>query len=313
MKVNYETKVQVVKTLLGRRKIFDGTDSRFAKTWGLPGSLWSTLKTAYNSADGLNGKLKDTKWMQLARALGVVGSARKWNTVKTEVFQTIEEEVLFCKAHSKSRIFVDDCAIGKTYTAKYLAATLPNAFYVDCSQCKTHPQFLRALALAIGVDHKGVLQDVADGIRFCLRSLEQPIVILDEAGDLNAAAFLDLKSLWNATEGVCGWYMMGADGLRAKIDRGYNNKRLGYAELFSRFSESYSSVVPSGREARKDFYRTLITQVISANMTEGQEAELEGIVKRCLVDDSMGRLGGLRRAESLLILHSNTVETEVEA
>ncbi len=43
-----------------------------------------------------------------------------------------------------------------------------------------------------------------------------PLVVLDEAGDLQYEAFLELKALWNATEMCCGWYMMGADGLRRR-------------------------------------------------------------------------------------------------
>lgn len=313
MKVTSDFRMLIVKTLIGRRKNFVGTDARFAATWSIPAATWSTLKTRYGSSSDVDGLLKDTKWISLGRSLGVVGRARNWQTVRTEVFATIEEDITFCKQYAKAKIFVDDCAIGKTYTAKYLAAQLPNCFYIDCSQCKTNTRFLRTLAMAIGVDHKGPLVDVADTIRYWLRSLENPLVILDEAGDLNTAAFLELKSLWNATEGVCGWYMMGADGLRSKIDRGFDNKRLGYAEIFSRFSESYSNVVPLGKEASKDFYRTLITQVISANMGELPKSELEKIVTRCLIDDERGRLGGLRRAESLLILHSQAIETAVEA
>ncbi|MDP1708262.1 MAG: ATP-binding protein [Gammaproteobacteria bacterium] len=305
MRVTHDFRQAVVGKLIERREIFVGTDKRFATTWVIPQAVWSTLKKRH--ADGstdYNGLLKDPKWIGLGRSLGVLTRTRKWNTVRTDVFETIEEDIKFCKQYSKARIFVDDCAIGKTYTAKYLAAQLPNTFYVDCSQCKTHPQFVRQLALAIGVDHKGPLLDVSDTIRYWLTSLERPIVILDEAGDLNVAAFLELKSLWNATENACGWYMMGADGLRAKIDRGYNNKRLGYAEIFSRFSEKYSTVVPVGKEAKKDFYQRIITQVLRANMDDSQLKHLGEIVTKCVTHDSVGRFGGLRRAESLLILHS---------
>ena len=98
--------------------------------------------------------------------------------------------------------------------------------------------------------------------------LPNPMIIIDEAGDLDYNAFLVLKELWNATEGTCGWYMMGADGLRNKIERGIAHKQVGYKEIFSRYSERYTSVVPSGTTDRMSFYRKLITDVLSVNMTD---------------------------------------------
>lgn len=308
MNITNEFRDQVMDALIQRNENFVGSDARFAKTWQINSAVYSQLKKARKTNNHAEyfGKLTDAKWIALGRALDVLTRRKKWSVVRTEVFEVIEEDILFCKEHSKARIFVDDCAIGKSFTAKYMAAHHQNVFYVDCSQAKTKGEFLRLIAMKIGVDHKGKLLDVADTIRYWLNSLERPLVILDEAGDLNQAAFLEVKGLWNATEGACGWYMMGADGLRAKIDRGFTNKKLGYAEIFSRFSEKYSSVVPSGKEDKRAFYTKLIHDVLYANMTpEQRQNELPQIVKRCVVNDARGRIGGLRRAESLLILHNN--------
>lgn len=304
MNINNEFKHEVVLALLKRKENHLGTEKSFATQWAIPQATWSQLKRISNE-DKPNyfGLLRDPDWIRLGRAMEVLTNRRKWHTVRTEVFVTIEEDILFCKEHSKSKIFVDDCAIGKSYTAKYLAKKLQNCFYVDCSQCKTKPQFLRLIAQRIGVDHKGSLQDVQETIKYYLNGTDKPIVILDEAGDLNAAAFLTIKELWNATENACGWYMMGADGLRHKIDSGYKNRKLGYAEIFSRFSENYSSVVPVGKDDKKMFYKKLITDVLYANCNNNERVDLPQIVNRCLVNDNKGRLGGLRRAESLLILH----------
>ena len=309
MKVTNDFRDAVMDALLLRKENHIGTEKSFATQWQINNAVWSSLKSIKKDrAEGTDtsyfGKLKDTDWIRLGRAMEVLTNNRKWNTVKTDVFLTIQEDMLFCKENAKARIFVDECAIGKTHTAKYMSRQLPNCYYVDCSQCKTKSEFIRLIALRIGVDHKGSLIEITETIKYWLNGMDKPLVILDEAGDLNQAAFLAIKEMWNATEGACGWYMMGADGLRAKIDRGYNNKRLGYAEIFSRFSEKYASVVPHGKEDRKAFYSRLITAVLYANMNENERRELPTIVKRCLVNDNRGRLGGLRRAESLLILHA---------
>lgn len=296
LEITNELKDKVVAELLRQRDNYSGGDGAFAKTYDLKSTEFSTLKT------GGRKLLSSARWIRLARELEIPVSGRKWNIARTEVFNRIEEEVLFCKEHSKSMIFADDCGIGKTFTAKYLKMKLANCFYIDGSQCKTALLFVRTLARTIGVDSSGTYSEMKADIKYCLGYLPQPVVIIDEAGDFGHEAWLVIKELWNATEGVCGWYMMGADGLRAKVERGKRNKTVGFAEMFSRMAERYSSVVPFERHAKLEFYRKLITDVLSVNMDD--KKGLGVIVKRCLTADETGHIGGLRRAESLLILNS---------
>jgi hypothetical protein len=172
---------------------------------------------------------------------------------------------------------------------------------VDASQAKTKNAFVKLLAKSIGVDNHGRVADIKENIKYYLRLLPDPVVIIDEAGDMNYEAFLTLKEFYNATENTCGWYMMGADGLRNKIERGINNKKVGFAEIFSRYSERYTTIVPTGRDDKLRFYRKLITDVLAVNIADKQQ--LPAIVNKCLTHDGENT-GGLRRAESLLILNA---------
>lgn len=293
-----DLKDKVVSELLKQRDNFSGTEAAFAASLGINKSVFSTLKSGKRE-----GLLNPAKWLNLARQLNIPVNNRNWKAARTEVFEQIEEEVLFCKEHSKSMIFVDDCGIGKTFTAKYLTHQLKNCFYIDGSQCKNAREFVRTLAKAIGADPSGKLDAVKADIKYCLNYLPNPVIIVDEAGDFRHDAWLDIKEIWNATDGYCGWYLMGAQGLRAKIDRGRKNKRVGFAEMFSRMSENYSSAVPREQSEKLEFYRKLITDVLTVNMAD--KHQLKAIVNRCLtVDKETGHIGGLRRAESLLILNS---------
>lgn len=299
MNITDEFKLKVTDALLDQRTRFGGTDGAFSKQYGIHQSVFSLLKKRQ-----IGGHiLKETKWIELARELDVNPNERKWNMARTEVFESIESDVLFCKKHAKSMIFVDEPEIGKTHTAKYLSRTLPNCFYIDCSQAKSKSAFIKALAKAVGVDDKGTFAHIKENIKYYLRMLTEPIVILDEAGDLSYRAFLDLKEFWNATEGVCAWYMMGADGLRTMINRGINREQVGFREIFSRYSAKYMSIVPRDRTERLDFYSKLITDVITVNTTN--KAIIPKLVKKCLASDADGEIGGLRRAETLLILEGD--------
>ncbi|MDD4218493.1 MAG: ATP-binding protein [Bacteroidales bacterium] len=296
MELTQEFRVKVAKALLENRKHFTGSDAAFARTHSINNSIYSRLK---------NGEtvklLSDQQWFTIGKNLGVTLNSRDWKVAATEVFQMIEEEIAFCQEFAKARIFVDDCGIGKTFTAKWMARNRRNCFYVDASQSKTKHRFIKALATAIGVDDKGKYAEIMSNIKYYLHVLPTPLIIIDEAGDLDYAAFLEIKELWNATENVCGWYMMGAEGLRAKIERGINCRKVGYREIFSRYSEKYSSIVPVDRKEKQLFYKKLITDVLTVNAV-AQEL-IPNIVNKCLIQQD-GNIGGLRRAESLLILNN---------
>jgi len=293
--ISNEFKEKIIEEMHERRKLYDGSNGAFAKTLGLSASLFSRLHNGE-----YNGLLKTSQWIMIAHDLGISLDNRKWNIARTDVFNVIEQEIEYCREHSKARICVDDCGIGKTFSARYLSRTLKNCFYVDASQAKTKQAFIRLIAKTVGADSKGRYVEIKETLKYYLKSMILPVIIVDEAGDLEYDAFLELKELWNATEHCCGWFMMGADGLRAKIERGITNKRVGYAEIFSRFSERFTTIVPRERQERNAFYRKLITDVLSANSCD--PVQINAITKRCLSNDSGGHIGGLRRAESLLIL-----------
>jgi hypothetical protein len=294
MNLSNEFKQEVLSELLKARKSFDGSDAVFARQHGLSASIFSRIKSG--ETDRI---LADALWLQIGRVLGVQPNKRRWNVARTEVFDVIEEEVMFCKAHSKARMFVDACGIGKTFTARYLSRTVKNCFYIDASQARTKMEFIKLMARTIGVPDSGYYMQVLENVKYYLHVIPQPVIIVDEAGDLDYGAFLELKGLWNATENVCGWYLMGAEGFRAKVERGIKGQRVGFREIFSRFSEKYSQAVPMDKQEQTAFYKKLLTDVLSANSAD--KAIIPAIVNKCLVRVD-GAISGLRRAESLLIL-----------
>lgn len=297
LQVTNEFKLKVATALQEVRSNYSGSDAAFAKKWSINYSVYSRLKNGE-----IDGLLKDAHWLDIGRQLGVNLHERKWRIARTDVFVMIEQDIEFCQTYSKGKMCVDDCGIGKTYAAKYLALTRQNCFYIDGSQTKTVHLLIKAIAKAIGVDVAGKYAEIKANIKYYLKNLPTPMVIIDEAGDLNAAALLEIKELWNATEGYCGWYLMGAEGFKKMMDKGMHNKKPGYAEMSSRFSDRYTTTVPTSPQDKISFYRKLITDVLSVNMAD--KSRLNEIVRKCLVTDSSGRIGGLRRAESLLIIHS---------
>ena len=257
------------------------SDAKHAASLGISTSVYSGIKNGQTEK-----ALSDGNWIGIARRLNVsLRPGMEWKAAKTPTFQFITTQLELSQQSSLSAILVDIPNIGKTFTAKYYVRTHKNAVYIDCSQVKTKLKLVRKIATEFGVDSKGRYADIYDDLVYYLRSMETPLVILDEAGDLQYEAFLELKALWNATERCCAWYMMGADGLKEKVNRSIECKKVGYTEMLSRYGDRYSKVTPDDSKERCKFLNAQARIVAKVNAPEG--ADVDNIVRRSG--------GGLRR------------------
>jgi DNA transposition AAA+ family ATPase len=233
--------------------------------------------------------LSDANWIALARRLDVQPCEQaEWKTAKTAVYVQVDTHLRICQTKSLSGLLCDVADIGKTWTARHYAAANKHVAYVDCSQHKSKHQLIGAIAREFGVGDAGRYSETYSNLVYYTKAIPQPLVILDEAGDLSYAAFLELKALWNATEGSCGWYMMGADGLRRKIENNITYKKVGYAEIFSRFGSRYRRVTPDGRQAMEEFLNAQIAMVAKANSETADVrsliAKAQGSLRRVRVE-----------------------------
>lgn len=244
------------------------SDAKHAASLGLSTSVYSAVKNGQTEK-----ALSEANWVSVARKLGVaLRGEMEWKAARTPVFQFITAQLEACQGGSLSAIMCDLPNIGKTFTARHYVKTHPNAVYVDCSQVKTKLKLVRKIAAEFGVDSKGRYADVYEDLVFYLRGIGTPLVILDEAGDLQYEAFLELKALWNATERCCGWYMMGADGLKEKINRSIECRKVGYTEMLSRYGDRYSKVTPDDGKERTRFLIEQARLVAKLNAPEGADA-----------------------------------------
>jgi len=195
----------------------------------------------------------------------------KWNTAKTPFFEFVTAQLSFCQVNAASRILCDASDLGKTHTAVEYAGNNKNAVYIDCSQVKTKQRLIRYIAREFGAGHTGTYNVVYADLISYVRQIKTPLVILDEFGDLEYDAFLECKALWNALEGVCGWYALGADGLRKKIDTRIEHRKVGYTEIFSRYGNKYQKASPDGSSDFKSFKIANAALIIQANFPDGTD------------------------------------------
>jgi hypothetical protein len=282
--ITSELKSKIVEAMLQRRTLFDGSDSKYATSLGISSAVYSRIKKG--ERDNI---LKNENWITLARKLDVgLSAATPWVTASTPVYEYITEQLEKCQELGQSALLCDNAGIGKTYTAKQYIKTHKNAVYIDCSQYKTRSQFLRAIAQEFGVKNSAILRDLVKDLVYYLKILPNPLIILDEAGDLEYEAFVEIKALWNATEGFAGWYMMGADGLSAKIRRAISYKRVGYTEIFDRFGSRFCKAIPVGSEEGLLMLQQTAAMIIKANAPAG--TDINKVLKRTQGEDKVPSL-----------------------
>lgn len=278
--VTTEIKNKIVAAIAQARENYP-SDAKHAASLGINAGVYSAIRNGQTDR-----VLSDANWITIARKLGVsLRGEIEWKTAKTETFKYITTQLEAIQERGLSTILCDLPNIGKTFTARHYVGTHANAVYIDCSQVKTKLKLVRRIAAEFGVDSKGRYADVYDDLVYYLRSIDRPLVILDEAGDLQYEAFLELKALWNATERCCAWYMMGADGLKEKIRRSIECRKVGYTEMLSRYGDRYCKVTPEEAKDRDAFLKEQARVVAKVNAPEG--ADVSQIVRRSG--------GGLRR------------------
>jgi hypothetical protein len=264
-----ELKNRILAAIEERRKNFEGSDAKFALSLGISGSQYSRI-----TKGDIDRVLSDANWISIARKLEVaLGDMPEWNIARTPVYEYITRQLAFCQESSSSLLLCDMADIGKTFTARHYCRTHKSAVYADCSQVKTKYRLIKHIAKEFGVGHSGTYADVYADLVFYLKSLPRPVVILDEAGDLEYSAFLELKALWNATENYCGWYMMGANGLAKKIGLAIEYRKVGYEEIFSRYGGSFQKAVPEGEQESSRYKNLLVSIMAKANAGEGMDIQ----------------------------------------
>jgi len=235
--------------------------------------------------------ISDEKWLSIANKYNVSEHPYEfvWQTAKTHVFNTIMEQLETCQELSISGILCDEADIGKSFVAKYYVSQRQGAVYIDCSKCKNRTAFIKQLAKEFGLEHNIRIADIQKVLTQYINSMRtKPLIILDEAGDLDYPAFLEIKALWNATEYKCGWYMMGADGLKFKIDRNRNLQKVGFTEIFSRMGNKYQRITPQAEKEREAFLKSEVAAITKANKSNFTPREMwlksQGSLRRVYIE-----------------------------
>ncbi|MRX40374.1 AAA family ATPase [Flavobacterium sp. LC2016-23] len=225
--MTHQDKIQTVEAL---EKFILQKGSQNQVAAGMSGVSAATLSQMRNHKWEL---IADEMWRKVAKYVGV--SASGWNHAETRNSLELEEFFNDSQQFSLVMAITGKAGAGKSKTAEKYEGENKNAFLLSCNEYWDKRWFLRELLAKMGKDHAGLtLPEMMHKAVLLLKSLESPIIILDEADKLADNVLLFFITLYNALENHCGIVLMATHFLEKRIRRGVAMEKKGYREIYSR-------------------------------------------------------------------------------
>lgn len=225
--MTHQDKIQTVEAL---EKLIVQKGSANQAAAGMPGVSPATISQMRNHNWDL---IAVEMWRKVAAYVGV--SSDSWNYAKTrnstELMQFFKES----QSHSLVLAITGKSGSGKTESAKKYELDNKNAFVLSCNEYWDKRWFLRELLAKMGKDHAGLtLPEMMHKTVQLLKSIEKPLIIMDETDKLADNVLLFFITLYNELENHCGIVLMATHFLEKRIRRGAAMEKKGYREIFSR-------------------------------------------------------------------------------
>jgi DNA transposition AAA+ family ATPase len=225
--MTHQDKIQTVEAL-ERFIIQKGSQNQVAA--GMPGVSAATLSQMRNHKWEL---IADEMWRKVAAYVGVAASG--WNFAETRNSKDLMQFFTESQQHALVLAITGKAGSGKSESAKKYESENKNAFLLSCNEYWDKRWFLRELLAKMGKEHAGLtLPEMMHKAVLLLKTLNSPIIILDEADKLADNVLLFFITLYNELENHCGIVLMATHFLEKRIRRGVATEKKGYREIYSR-------------------------------------------------------------------------------
>lgn len=227
----------------------------------------------------MNQAAKQLLKVSVATVSNILGN--KWDNIADAMWHSIEKQVgnnyegewivvrdirnyqiletLFDDARSYASVYgiIGDPGYGKTCTSRD-DGNKPNSFLIECNGSDDRRRFLSKLLRQMGkLDTSYRLGDMLDAAVSHLRTLDRPLLKLDEVDKLSDNVLFFFISLYNQLEGKCGLVLTGTPYLKKRIEYGAMRNKMGYKEIKSRIGGRFVELDPPSDDD--------VTRIIQAN------------------------------------------------
>ena len=191
-------------------------------------------------SDATIAALMKEKWDTLSKDMLL----RIWNYINRDNFKDLYQSSDFlgafdaCEKSRKYKFMIGitaDTGMGKT-TALRTNARQKNVFNVSYDKTINASQFFISLLRELAIPYTGTLNDMMNYAADKLNRLENPLLVIDEAGKLTHSMILYLQVLRDRTCTNCGIILAGMPYFKMNLQKNAEREKEGYAEFLRRIN-----------------------------------------------------------------------------
>ena len=191
-------------------------------------------------SDATISSLIKEKWDTLSKDMLL----RIWNYINRDNFKDLYQSSDFlgafdaCEKSRKYKFMIGitaDTGMGKT-TALRTNARQKNVFNVSYDKTINASQFFISLLRELAIPYTGTLNDMMNYAADKLNRLENPLLVIDEAGKLTHSMILYLQVLRDRTCTNCGIILAGMPYFKMNLQKNAEREKEGYAEFLRRIN-----------------------------------------------------------------------------
>lgn len=153
----------------------------------------------------------------------------------TKDLQSVLDQCEMTRKHKLMTGLTADTGMGKTTSLKAYASQ-KNVFMVTADKTMNAKRLFLKIGSVLGVGFDGNIHDVMLKIAARLNELDEPLLIIDEAGKLNHVMMLYLHDLREYTKDNCGILLAGMPYFKTRLVKFSEKQKEGCSEFLRRIN-----------------------------------------------------------------------------
>lgn len=197
-----------------------------------------------------NTVIKDAYFIRIAQLVGYEMDNKYWRTFETEQFLDIENSFIEAKSGAAVKAVIGSTGTGKTFAVQRMRDKYPaGTFIITCANDLNLRDLVRYIAVEVGVSvgedmsQSRIRKAAEQKIRQLYEYDMKPILVFDEAENLQLPAWGRVKSMYDNLKGMCAFMVLGTPNWYEEI-KSKSDRTKGIApQIFSRFLSGNKTTV----------------------------------------------------------------------
>jgi DNA transposition AAA+ family ATPase len=209
------------------------TQNQAAKMIGVSSAVLSNMLTGKEGSSKWD-LIRSDKWRAAAEFAGVNDTQTTWSIRETRNLKLVVNLCEDSQKYSRFLAVAGYSGAGKTTALKYYQRKTPGVFYVLCTVTMGKKNFLDVILASMGKYVEGSIFNKVNEIVTFLRTIDKPLLILDDAGKLTDANLRLIQVIYDELENRTGIVLAGTEYLHNYILKMAAKDKYGFQELSRR-------------------------------------------------------------------------------